>query len=664
MSVEDAFEDSLVSALPEMYQPTGVIDMGAEYFDKELHVTLKAELDRYGIQLDETVSNSVNKCWSFADGTSLSTNDVPIPLHSTAERDEYNRVMDILEFHMQKFRIDQDYRRPRKMFGFTTDELEMLDISFNNYVSNVLKATGTVKEYILSRLLILIHLRTHVPSHLLTYILRGFTFCGGNHTEYSALGFIEDITRLAGLSDTVRDTIKKPFYRIKNGTSSLVEAIAEDLYSTYRTQVEFNTTVASITSLQPPKNLDAPVWRTDLRDPPPVSKLYLSTGEKVLAKAIIVAIPMSCLQTIRFEPSLPHNIEYAASRCQVGRYVKAWIIATGVSKFDNVSTWNNGCIHSHVKYRFDIPNVIVQNKPKGMKGGVAGRLKRKNANMKGAVTLRDSFSTVLSTAECCILEASGLVEDMLDVTKNEQENRYGERVDVDISLLGQHILCEQLQKHLVKHHPTIHVQYVKLHDFYRDVNSRGAGMTVRAGTKHIHKQAGIDAFKPWKSGNNLFFAGADFSDAYTGWVEGAVQSANAISTAAKHYIIPPKKATNLVKKVERVGGNSNDLIVENPVKKQDLEKEVSPSRRRKQGNVTPSSKGRESSQSPSHRNRGNGSPSSRGRGSVSPSSRGKNSPKNRSTVIKSPAYSPTSPLTDIDSPSDHISTVLASTRLK
>ena len=135
MSVEDAFEDSLVSALPEMYQPTGVIDMGAEYFDKELHVTLKAELDRYGIQFDETVSSSMNKCWSFTDGTSLSTNDVPIPLHSAAERDEYNRVMDILEFHMQKFRIDQDYRRPRKMFGFTTDELEMLDISFNNYVN-------------------------------------------------------------------------------------------------------------------------------------------------------------------------------------------------------------------------------------------------------------------------------------------------------------------------------------------------------------------------------------------------------------------------------------------------------------------------------------------------------------------------------------------------
>ena len=401
-----------------------------------------------------------------------------------------------------------------------------------------------------------------------------------------------------------------------------------------------------------------------------MSKLFLSTGEKLLAKVVIVAIPISCIQTIRFEPPLPHNIEYASSRCQVGRYLKAWMIATGVSKFDNVSTWDNGCIHSHVKYRFDIPNVVVQNKPKGVKGGIAGGLKRKNANMKGAVTLRDSFSTVLSTTECCILEASGLAEDMLDATKNEQENRYGERVEVDISLLSQSILCEQLKKHLVKHHPTINIQYVKVHDYYRDVCSRGTGMAVRAGTKYIHKQAGVDAFKPW-AGSNLFFAGADFSDAYTGWVEGAIQSAYAISTAAKHYIIPPKKATNLVKKVERVGGNPNDVTDGKPVKQQDLDKDISPSRRRKQGNITPSSMGRESkSRSPVHRNRGNASPSSRGsvspsnRSPKSPSSRGRNSPKIGSTVIKSPASSPTSPLTDIDSPTDHISTMLASTRLK
>ena len=166
MSIEDAFEDSLLSALPEIYQPIGVIDMGAEYFDKELHVTLKAELDRYGIPLNETVSNSMNKCWTFSNGTSLSMNDVPTPLDSTAERDEYNRVMDVLEFHMQKFRNDQDYRRPRKMFGFTTDELEMLDISFSDYVSNVLNATGAIKEYVLSRFH---HPHTYSCHYLLTH---------------------------------------------------------------------------------------------------------------------------------------------------------------------------------------------------------------------------------------------------------------------------------------------------------------------------------------------------------------------------------------------------------------------------------------------------------------------------------------------------------------
>jgi len=151
MSIEDAFEDSIISTLPEMYQAAGVIDMGAEYFDNELHVNLRAEIERYGIQFDEATANSTNKCWSFANGASLGMNDTPLPLRSTAEVDEYNRVMDILEFHMQKFRIDQDYRRPRKMFGFTTDELEMLDISFNDYVNDVLKATGTIKEYIFSR---------------------------------------------------------------------------------------------------------------------------------------------------------------------------------------------------------------------------------------------------------------------------------------------------------------------------------------------------------------------------------------------------------------------------------------------------------------------------------------------------------------------------------
>ena len=458
----------------------------------------------------------------------------------------------------------------------------------------------------------------------------------------------------------MRNTIKKPFYRIKNGSASLVEAIAEDMYNTYGIQVEFNTTVASITSLQPPKNLDAPVWRTDLRNPSAVSKLFLSTGEKMLAKTVIVAIPMSCLQTIRFEPSLPHNIQYAASRCQAGRYVKAWVVATGVSKIDNISTWNNGCIQSHVKYRFDIPNVIVQNKPKGVKGGVSGGVKRKNANMKGNVSLRDSFSTVLSTMECCILEASGLTEDMLDVTKIEQENRYGERVDVDTALLSQSVLREQLQRHLVKHHPTINVQYVKLHDYYRDVYSRGTGMTVRAGTKYIHKQAGIDAFHPWDTGNNLFFAGADFSDAYSGWIEGAILSANAISTAAKHYIIPPKKATNLVKKVERVGGDTNDVVVDDKHKnklQESSDKDISPGRRRKQGNILPS-KGRES-KSPS--------PTNRGRESRSPkslSSRGRNSPKSISTIMKSPTSQPTSPLTDVDSPIENINTKFANSSLK
>jgi hypothetical protein len=169
MSIEDAFEDSFVSALPEIYQPTGVIDMGAEYFDKELHVNLKAEIDRYAIEFDERTSNAANKCWSFDNGASLSLNDIPLPLNSTKEVNEYNRVMDILEFHMQKFRLDQDYRRPRKLFGFTTDELEMLDVSFDDYVNNVLKATGTIKEYILSRYS-LTYLLTYLLTHLLNYI--------------------------------------------------------------------------------------------------------------------------------------------------------------------------------------------------------------------------------------------------------------------------------------------------------------------------------------------------------------------------------------------------------------------------------------------------------------------------------------------------------------
>lgn len=104
---------------------------------------------------------------------------------------------------------------------------------------------------------------------------------------------------------TVFDTVGR--YKFKNGTRSLIQAIADDSLA----EIRLNTPVSSVE-----QNDDGVVVTT--RD-----------GEVLRASGVVVAVPLNTLGAIEFSPALSTGKQAASSERQAGRGSKVWVHVRG-----------------------------------------------------------------------------------------------------------------------------------------------------------------------------------------------------------------------------------------------------------------------------------------------------------------------------------------------
>ena len=534
--------------------PKGALDLGMEWIDVENHEFLMREAGRYGLEVE---APAASVCYAFNDGASLGRTAAPIPVPDlsadTAGMDrvdasahklkidvfvDYERCLERLDVDVQNFKDDLMKRRPTRLPGYSVDVFDGIDVSWSDYVSEVLR-----------------------PAHSEVcgfFLATGFSFMNATTTQFSALQLVELLARLTGKTSSLREVLFRRYGRLTRGAGQLVECVRAECEK-LGVKIFLGVSVAAVEALQPPRNEKAPVWRGDLRNPQCVCKVALSDGTALICKAVVVCVAINVLPSISFKPPLADSLQCVSTRCQIAKGIKLFVLASGVSeRVDEVYAWP-GCVKSTVKYRFRVPDAVATDVVREKKVSTNDHdwHKHRKRNVENFDIYGDDDSSsnasgasvrsevkVVRRVELSVLEIHGLSQELFSSRMFSYPPDSG-----NVEALPQAALCTALQQHLLKHHPTIKVLCVSANDFCQDKWARGPNLAIRAGTRAIHADACAAAKSPWGAGVRcLYFAGSDLSDRWVATLEGAVLSAIEKSCLCKNYVRPVAPPSNWVQK--------------------------------------------------------------------------------------------------------------------
>jgi len=489
------------------------LEMGIEWYDIEQHNALVDEVNKYNLHLKEP---QYNTCWTFNFGRKLGFNENPVP---TIDQNELKRVL---------HELNEDMRRLYFEDGFSNEELLDFDIPFIDYVNKRLKAKGPSKEFLLAK---------------------GFMIMNAHPQMYSTIAFLHKLMGLTGyvnnsrmytndimLSDLhARKGLMKKFSKIEEGGSAFINAIFEDIKKYENVEVLFKTSATSIRNIQPPKRRVF-AWEAAKEIPDPIVHIYKNDGSFIVAKSCVVTVPLNCIMSIDYVPKLPKILSHFADQGNVGKYLKLWILATGVSSsIDQVIGWP-GVVESYVAARFHSHQLLHDD----------SKIDHNDDESSIVSGVTETSQVKRQTFEICILAVTGLKDDLYHIDRTISADNADENSMIDDN--SNDALSKQVEFLLKKHHPTIQVHKVTSHDFIGDEWSRGTSLSIRSGFSLLFDDAVKEARKPWDNVQTLFIAGQDYSKLWPGLLEGAISSAKEAAIQMRDLLNPIPPEMNFCRK--------------------------------------------------------------------------------------------------------------------
>lgn len=238
------------------------LEMGGTYVHW-YHPHTWAEMTRYGLEICE--APGAKEAYWITGGQLHS--GTPAELNSIVKKSFEYLLAKAYEYLPQPF-------NPLLSSSFT----EMDGKSVYDYLDGI-SFTKEQKDFLNS--LLTIDFNGGPKEGAITQIMRWWAFSSGNRYVFA-------------------DTVAR--YKIKNGTKSLIDAIAADV----KAEIKLSSIVESVKSSQ-----DAVQVKT--RD-----------GESYKAKAVIVTVPLSTLDKIDFQPALSNTKQAFIKEKQVAKGIKVW----------------------------------------------------------------------------------------------------------------------------------------------------------------------------------------------------------------------------------------------------------------------------------------------------------------------------------------------------
>lgn len=491
------------------------LEMGLEWYDIEQHLALFHEVNKYNLHFKEC---KYNTCYTFNHGTKIGKNDEPVP----SSVPELKRLLDLMNDDMRRLYFED---------AFSNEELLYFDVPYIDYLDKRLKAKGPSKDFLLAK---------------------GFMIMGANPELYSTIAFLHKLMGLTGyvknskmytndmtLSDLhIRKGLMKKSSLIAEGGSTLLTAIFEDIQKHENVEIRFQSSATSIRSIQPPKR-KVFAWESSKEIPDPIVHVYLNDGSYIVSKSCIVTVPLNCLMSINYVPKLPTTLAHFADHGNVGKNIKLWVLATGVSSITQVICWP-GVIESYVAARWVYSHTRVYDD-----------VRRDNNDDESSIIsgVSDLSQIKDGSLEISLLAVTGLKDDLYHIDRTISAEKSDE--DSMIDEYSTDALSKQIEFLLRRHHPTISVHKVSTHDFIADEWSRGNSLSIRSGFSLVFDDAAKQAKQPWDNVKTLYIAGMDYSNYWPGLIEGGILSAKQASIQMRDLLNPVPPEMNFNRKKDK-----------------------------------------------------------------------------------------------------------------
>ncbi|MFI8510124.1 flavin monoamine oxidase family protein [Streptomyces sp. NPDC085460] len=250
----------------------GIVELGGQWVWPDRQINMMSEIERYGLT---TTHSSMPECYPTLLAGQYNPGPLPVPLE------------DVYDFEKAAFKMLTDAHRIQRGVPLDRQNVQDLDIPFNEYLDN-LGVSDSVRGF---------------------FTFFGTILTGRYPEEISALpplGFIaqmdHSLIRTWGVLDAY----------IVEGTGALIQAMADDSAGA---DIRLETPVASVE-----QNEDG-------------VRVTTEAGDTFTAATVVVATPLACWSTIRFEPPLSEAKFTTSSERSVAYPVKVYAQVKNAPRF-------------------------------------------------------------------------------------------------------------------------------------------------------------------------------------------------------------------------------------------------------------------------------------------------------------------------------------------
>lgn len=505
------------------------IALGAEWLHSEKHEALFKEMSDYGISLDR-FKHKREYCLYGGKGDKAKVDELPLLVNQIKTDPLFVSALAAINWDVSFITLCKGYDQP---------DSEQFDMPFHEYVITRLKIpeTSFVYEYI---------------------IMQTFYFTGGNPLTQSALGVLYVIAgfRTAEKAYGLEGPLLR---RYPASLGRLVEKLAEEIKELGVT-IDLNMPVVSVRKEEiflPPNrvaNYDYPA----LPDRERIVHVKCTSKASFCTRSVIVCVPMKCLTSILFYPSLPLAVTKAAERCNAGaEQIKMYAFAAGISsdiarlvtaQYECRETYTIARHHKHNPNALSAFNNSAANAAAVL---AASSVSAKSAQGRAARrTLTASYSRNATgnsdeyMYNHTLICTNGSREDLLKniarnlrkihpvielpndsnyVTPGASRPSTSASTSLDArrpstplidhregavrSIMTPHEL-QQITAINTSAYTVSHDNSIIYHDFLSDVCCRGTWFNLRSGTAYLHVLAIKAAQMPWDKSNNIHIEGA------------------------------------------------------------------------------------------------------------------------------------------------------------
>ena len=329
---------------------TDQVHFGAEWYSEFSHSSFQSEVSKYGLK-------TTKKEWPKEYHLKKTKN-------ITATATLKTRLADDGSFDSAIKQINADMSLIDVKKGFDQYEIDFLDIPLATYFNDRLKLRGEILNYFLTQSFLLCGADPEHYSALAMLLIVaelqsaervfGFEVKGQHYTKAETKRYSE----VNNVPQNVTGTVTAPEYSATHDSSQMsasphpvskctphaltncggtMDRLVQSIYNEIIAlggKVRLNCPVASVTAdeveVEVPK-----VPNYDYPSLPRVRKLVrirLQSGEEIVSRAAMVAVPIRCLPLIKFSPPLPGSVTRACSVCNTGdQHVKVWAYVSGIS---------------------------------------------------------------------------------------------------------------------------------------------------------------------------------------------------------------------------------------------------------------------------------------------------------------------------------------------